>query len=76
MLKRGAASQSFMNSEEYQRAIKDTRKAIYKGNLSGALLGALRAMVAKNDPGEPSPRRIEAREPLRLPAKRKVKTKC
>lgn len=63
-----------MNEREYQRAIKDTRKAIYKGNLSGALLGALRAMVAKNDPGEP-PRRIEAREPLRLPAKRKVKTK-
>lgn len=63
-----------MNRAEYERAIRDTRKAIYKGNLTGALVGAIRAFVAHNDPEQlPPPRRLTTPMRKALPAaKRKA----
>lgn len=50
-----------MNRKEYERAIRDTRKQLYKGNLGGVAVGILRALVAHNDPGEPQgPRQLKA----------------
>ncbi len=50
-----------MNSKEYKRALTKTRKAIYSGDLKGAMLGALHMLVAHNDPeAEPRPRQLPA----------------
>lgn len=52
-----------MNEKEYTRAIKDTRRAIYRKDFGGAVVGILRAFVARNEPealppAPPPPRRL------------------
>jgi hypothetical protein len=61
-----------MNSEEYKRALKDTRKSVYRGDGWGVLGGILRAIVAKNEPDAPEPRLLPSTAAKRPAHKRKA----
>lgn len=62
-----------MNRKEYERAIRDTRRAIYRGDLAGGVFGVVRALVAHNDPSVPPPRELTSPPRLQLKAKPKQK---
>jgi hypothetical protein len=62
-----------MNQREYERAVRDTRKAIYKGDPLGIIGGVVRALVARNDADAPEPLQLPAAPKQLAQGKRKAK---